>query len=281
MKALRYSYVNVQSRVHDLNPLSKTLWLLCINLLSFVLPDPAWLAILFLTIFCIGFTARLGLKRLVDAMKPLKFPIFIFLIFPPIITLQGLVTMPSENTAVTPLILEGIAYGTIIALRFSCIIYSALIFLMTTKTKDFVYSITRLGIPYRYGFMLMTIFQLIPSFEAEMNNIKYAQMARGLILEGNTFFKKYRNFFKYTIQPILISSLRKGIELATAMDSACFGIYKNRTYLEEVKYSNLDFILSFISIISTIIVFYLYITGNIPILLNFSETLRKLLFPSG
>lgn len=152
---------------------------------------------------------------------------------------------------------------------------------MTTKTKDFVYSITRLGLPYRYGFMLMAIFQLIPSFEAEMNNIKYAQMARGLILEGNTFLKKYKNFFKYTIQPILISALRKGIELSTAMDSACFGIYRNRTYLEGIKYSKLDSILSLISTLSTMLVFYLYITGNLPILFNFSETLRKLLFPSG
>jgi energy-coupling factor transporter transmembrane protein EcfT len=278
---LRYGYINVSSRIHDLNPLSKTLWLLCINLLSFLLLDLGWLALLFLSIFGIGLAGKLGWKRLIEAMKPLKFLILIFLIFPPIVTLQGFVAMPSENNSIPGLLVEGIAYGATIALRFGCIMYSAVIFLMTTKTKDFVYSMAKLGLPYRYAFMLMAIFQLIPSFELEANHIKYAQMARGLRLEGSNFFKKYQNFVKYTIQPILISALRKGIELAISMDSACFGIYRNRTYLEEVKSSQFDLIFSLTIILFTTITFYLSITGNLPSILNFSEILKKLLFPSG
>jgi len=276
----RYTYVNVHSKFHDLNPISKAIWLLCMNVLAVFVSDIAWLSFIFLLVFATGLMAGLGLKRLLGAMKLLR-PLIIILFFSPAFILLPELRSLSPGSSPAMLLIEAIAYGVTLVLRFSCIIYAVLVFMMTTKLKDFVYAITKLGVPYRYSFMLMIIFRLIPSFERDVNNVMYAQMARGLRLDKTSILKRYTNFIKYTVKPVLISSLRKGLTLAISMDSACFGAYKKRTFLDEVTYSRTDLVFSSILLSITVLIVYASFTGRLPTLFNFSETIRRLFFPSG
>ena len=265
---------------HSLSPVSKTVWLVCVSVLAFVLPDPLWLSLLFLSVLSVGLAARLGWGRLLDAMRPLRPLLLIMLFSPAFMLLPGLQEL-SPGSSPPMLLLEGIMYGLTLTLRFACMIYSALIFLMTTKMKDFVYSMARLGVPYRYAYMVITVFRLIPLFETEVNNVRHAQMARGLGLEKTGVLRKYANYIKYTVKPMLISSLRRGMALAISMDSACFGIYKKRTYIHEVNNSRADFVFSAAISLLTVLIFYASFTGMLLPLFNFSETIKTLLFPSG
>ncbi len=147
--------------------------------------------------------------------------------------------------------------------------------------KDFVYSMTKLGMPYRYAYMIITVFRLIPLLEDEVNNIGQAQMARGLGFERTGVFRKYSNYIKYTVKPVLISSLRRGRALAISMDSACFGIYNKRTYVDEVNNSKADFAFSIVVSVLTVLILYATFTGVLTPLFSFSETIKALLFPSG
>ncbi|MEM3464972.1 MAG: energy-coupling factor transporter transmembrane component T [Thermoproteota archaeon] len=277
---IKYTYVNVSSKVHNLNPIVKTLWLLCMNTFAILIWDVAWLFIFFLSIFMVGLAANLGLRRLLEAMKPLK-PLIAILLFSPIFMLLPELRALTPDSSPMTLLVEGFAYGITLALRFCCIIYAVFIFMMTTKLKDFAYMLIKLGVPYRYAFMLITAFRLIPSVEKYANNIKHAQMARGLKLEDTAKLKGYVNFIKYTIKPVLISSLRSGLLLAISMDSACFGAYRNRVFLDDVVFSKKDASLCFIILLALALGIYFYSTGRLPVLLDLSEAIRRLFHPSG
>ena len=101
------------------------------------------------------------------------------------------------------------------------------------------------------------------------------------MLEKTGLLRRYGNYMNYTVKPILISSLRRGIDLATSMDSACFGIYGKRTYLQEVNSSGTDFLFSSLILLPTTLILYASFTGGLPIFFSFSEAVKKLFFPSG
>jgi len=280
MRTPRYKYVNVSSFIHSLNPISKAIWLICVSILSFILPDPLLIGILFLSVLLVGVLANLGARRLISAMRSLS-PLLLFLCFSPSFMLLPGIQELSQSSSLIFLFLEGIKYGLTLAFRIATMIYSTVIFLMTTKMKDFVYSMAKIGVPYRYAYMVIIVFRLIPTFESEMERIRHAQMARGLGLEKTGLFKKYRNYIKYTLRPLLISSLRRGIALAISMDSACFGIFKKRTYIDEIKLSSRDIAFSIAVTLITVSICFAIFTGMLPTIFNLSEKIQKMLFPSG
>ncbi|NHV98405.1 MAG: energy-coupling factor transporter transmembrane protein EcfT [Thaumarchaeota archaeon] len=280
MIKLKYTYVNVDSKVHNLNPIVKVLWITCVDVLAILVWDIAWLGLIFLSVFAVGLAANLGRRRLLDAMRPLK-PLVIILLFSPSFILLPELRILSPNPSLITLLVEGVAYGITIALRFSCIIYSAFIFMMTTRLNDLAYMLVKLGMPYRYSFMIITSFRLIPSLEKYAENIKYAQLARGLNLDRAGILRRYFNFVKYTVKPLLISALRGSLTLAISMDSACFGAYRSRVFLNDVPYSKQDVFISAVILLIMTLSIYVIFTGRLPILFDFSETIRRLFYPSG
>lgn len=278
MLAPRYRYVNIPSPIHGLDAASKGIWLLAINILAFLLPDPFWLGLLFLSAVVVGLLANLGWRRLFEALKPLK-SLVLFLLFGPLfIAIPALLTYPSLQS-IPLLVAEGLDYGLMLCARFGCMMYSGLIFLMATKPKDFINSLMRLGLPYRYGFALISVFSLIPTFEVEANTIKYAQMARGLDYSGRkySFIRKTSNYFNYTLKPLLISALRRADMLAISMDSGCFGAYKSRTFLHEVRWNKNDALFISIVVSLSLLVVYSTLMGYIRPLFDFSTFVKSIL----
>ena len=157
--------------------------------------------------------------------------------------------------------------------------YSGLIFLMATKPKDFINSLMRIGLPYRYGFALISVFSLIPTFDVEANTIKYAQMARGLDYTGRkySFIRKATDYFDYTLKPMLISSLRRADMLAISMDSGCFGAYRSRTFLHEMRWKRIDALFTSLVVSLTLLTVYCTLMGYIRPLFDFSTFVKSIL----
>jgi energy-coupling factor transport system permease protein len=57
-----------------------------------------------------------------------------------------------------------------------------------------------------------------------------AQKARGLELERGNFMKRIRNYIPILI-PLIVSAIRRSLELAEAMESRAWGATKERTNL--------------------------------------------------
>jgi energy-coupling factor transport system permease protein len=74
-----------------------------------------------------------------------------------------------------------------------------------------------------------------------------AQKARGLELERGNFLKRIRNYIPILI-PLIVSAIRRSLELAEAMESRAWGATKNRTNLYMLEIHKGDIILIVITV---------------------------------
>lgn len=135
---------------------------------------------------------------------------------------------------------------------------STIIYTYTTDMRDFVYSLMKLKIPYRYCYALMVGIRYIPLIEQEAKTISLAQRARGFGYERvNTIRKAYNLIFERLIAT-LITILRKGYVTSISMENRCFGIYKDRTNLVKINFKPRDiFLIIFWCIVFSLVILYL------------------------
>jgi energy-coupling factor transport system permease protein len=69
-----------------------------------------------------------------------------------------------------------------------------------------------------------------------------AQKARGLELERGNFLKRIRNYIPILV-PLIVSAIRRSLELAEAMESRAWGATKKRTNLYALRMHRGDFTL--------------------------------------
>lgn len=124
-------------------------------------------------------------------------------------------------------------------LRFVNIIGSSYLFVATTDPNRLAYALMQAGLPYRFGFMLITALRFIPVFHLELEQVKNAQMAKGIELEGLAPRKLLRAV-RYLLVPLVISALSKVDFLTISMESRAFGLYPARTYMYSQTLSRKD-----------------------------------------
>ena len=74
----------------------------------------------------------------------------------------------------------GLLGGLTIVLRFFNIIFCSALFIAITDPSKLALGLMRLGLPYRFGFMLIIALRFVPLFDIESSNVQNAQKARGL-----------------------------------------------------------------------------------------------------
>jgi len=127
----------------------------------------------------------------------------------------------------------GAEAGIYVVTRFLSVVFLSYLFVMTTDPNDLAYAMMQAGLPYRYGFALVTALRLVPIFEQEGLIVYRAQLARGVRYDMRSprrFLILARQFF----MPLLVSALGKVDALAVSMEGRCFGKYPTRTFLREV-----------------------------------------------
>jgi len=128
----------------------------------------------------------------------------------------------------------GVEAGAYVAGRFVSVVLLSYLFVLTTEPNDLAYALMRAGLPYRYGFALITALRLVPVFEQEGQTVYNAQLARGVeydVRSPRRLIVLARQFFL----PLLVSALGKVDSLAVSMEGRCFGKYPTRTFLREVR----------------------------------------------
>jgi energy-coupling factor transport system permease protein len=131
-----------------------------------------------------------------------------------------------------PITYTGLEMGLSMMLRFLGIVLASLLFVSVTDPNDFAYSLMQLGLPYRYGFMLVTALRFLPTFEIEANTVRKAQLSRGIKLQKKGFSGLYTHV-KYTMRPLIISALQKAETVSRSMEGRGFGVYKYRTFIDK------------------------------------------------
>jgi energy-coupling factor transport system permease protein len=124
-------------------------------------------------------------------------------------------------------------------MRFINIVGSSYLFVATTDPNKLAYALMQVGLPYRFGFALITALRFIPVFHLELEQVRNAQMAKGIELEGLSPRNLLRAV-RYLFVPLVISALSRVDNLTISMEGRAFGLYPVRTYMSSQTLSTKD-----------------------------------------
>ena len=150
-------------------------------------------------------------------------------------------------------------------LRFVVLVASFSVFFLTTSPDHLGLALEQIHIPYEFAFAFTTAVRFVPVLAEEAQTIMDAQKARGLELEKGGFLKRIRNYIPILI-PLIVSAIRRSLELAEAMESRAWGATKNRTNLYELRLHRGDFILLAISLLVLTVAIYLSLYVSVPMI---------------
>lgn len=154
-----------------------------------------------------------------------------------------------------PIYEQGIYQGLILIGRFWGVISISWVFINSTNPFEFAQSLTSIGIPYRFAYSLSLALRFAPVFNRETNIIQNAQQARGLNVNPSNI-KGIINLLRYTLIPMISSTLLRIKDITISMDGRAFGSYTTRSYIKEIPFTSMDWF-KLIIIISVLIVFNL------------------------
>lgn len=267
-KKYTFAYFLGTSFLHKLNPISKILFIVIITILTFLIRSLIFQFVILLIIIILALISGISLKNLIRKTRFILIVLFISVLlnifFNAIPNEQDAVLFYLFNLSFLPIRRLAVYYAFRALFIVLTLYTSTIIYTNTTSAKDFVYSLMRLKIPYKYCFSFMVGIRYIPSIEQEAKTIALAQRARGFGLEkANSIKKAYRLIFERLIST-LVSILRKGHTTSISMENRCFGIYKKRTNLIKIKFKLRDIVFICFCICLCVIVI-LYLLNFLPL----------------
>lgn len=223
-------YVEKNSLVHDIDPISKLYYIAFAVLLPLIQPDMRVAAFCFFINLCLLSCAGV----LKNALPVFGLASFVLLT---VVVIQGL--FGAGNRTALPGVLglvfyrEGLLAGVRIALRAANIISSFLILVLTTKPSDLTEALVRKGLSPRIGYVISSVFQIIPEITSVVNTIADAQRSKGMETEGS-FILRIKAFIPL-LGPAVLNSFMNTKERAMALEVRAFNSARKKTFLNEQK----------------------------------------------
>ncbi|MCL2684914.1 MAG: energy-coupling factor transporter transmembrane protein EcfT [Candidatus Bathyarchaeota archaeon] len=245
----------VNSIIHNLDPRIKFIYVIGVFIAALLFLQIIPLVALFLLQLPFVFLARVQRQW----MRSLRGAAFLagFIFFINIVTI-----FLGNNYTVTPSNIEGALSMT---LRFVVLVESFSVFFLTTSPDHLGLALEQSRVPYEFAFAFTTAVRFVPVLAEEAQTIMDAQKARGLELEKGNLLKRIRNYIPILI-PLIVSAIRRSLELAEAMESRAWGACKKRTNLYTLRLHKGDYVLLGITAIIVIGAIYAYFYVSIPTL---------------
>ncbi len=243
-------YVQRDSPLHSLNPLTKLLITFGFILISFLSPW-YWTAVvlIFAGIIPYSFIAKVQREYFWTALRLLAPAVgFIFImqsLFLPIGTVELFrwwIFHPSP---------ESLAQGFLTAARIYVMISAFMLFLLTTHPNELMSDLTRRGLPGQFAYVIVSTLQIIPQMQAKAQTIIAAQRSRGLDTEGS-YLKRIGALLPLA-GPLVFGSLVEVEERAIAIEARGFTSTRQKTFLYEIKDTQTDKIIRAILIILVVL----------------------------
>lgn len=223
-------YEERDSFVHDIDPITKLFYILFAILIPIIIP------IFTIYLICLGISLALLMAARVFR-KTIPVFGFAFLVLITVFIIQGMFNPENETVLfhLGPLSMykEGLLYALMLSLKVINIIGSFMILVLTTKPSDLVESLVRKGMSPRIGYVISSVFQIIPEMMATMGTIMDAQRARGMETEGKLFVRI--KAFLPLLGPVVLGSLINTKERAMELEVRGFNSRTPKTYLNEEK----------------------------------------------
>jgi len=242
----KLKFIPGNSIIHRLYPLTKLIWLILGSIVCFILIN-SWLllsmAFLFLLILILLNLEVFQIRGFRLALLTGALLFFLYLLFDK--TGSTLYNPGVERLRITS---GGLSMGLSVSGRFLAVISLSYIFILTTDPAFLAYALMKIGLPYRFGFMLVTALRLAPLMEEEGRTIYRAQLVRGVQYDRININKMILLTQQF-ITPLLISAIRRADKLVFSMEGRGFGQYDQRTFLNRASPTYLDFVISFLLVL--------------------------------
>jgi len=255
------TYNNFKSAIHRLHPLTKLIFLIFYCVLVLVLSNPWFSLFLLFVIFMLIKLAKISIQFFLRKAKFILLFCLVLFVVQVLFTQEGKTLfslIPSSMPVIggaLPITTVGIENGVVMATRFLSIIASSFLFISTTHPNTFAYALMQLGLPYRYGFTLITTLRFLPLFGSEFGVVRRAQAARGM--KTSVHPKKIMRIIRLTFLPLLVSGLAKVDALSVSMEGRGFGAYKHRTFLRKIEFTKKDVVLCILIPVLTVVIIIL------------------------
>jgi len=154
-------------------------------------------------------------------------------------------------------------FSLAMSLRFLVLVESFSVFFLTTSPDHLSLALEQSRVPYEFTFAFTTAVRFVPVLAEEAQTIMDAQKARGLELERGNFLKRVRNYIPILI-PLIVSAIRRSLELAEAMESRAWGASPKHTNLYVLKMKAGDLVLIVLSIMLLSLGIYVHYFVSIP-----------------
>ncbi len=133
----------------------------------------------------------------------------------------------------------GIVGGLRMALRFIGVLGASFLFVTVVDPDRLAQTLIRIGVPYRYGYLLILALRFVPFFEGELAAIRDAQRVRGIQVSVRSP-RRLIDAVHYTFIPVLVSALSRVDSISISMKSRGFGLHPRRTVTQEETWSRWD-----------------------------------------
>ncbi len=248
----------VSSPIHNLDPRMKFVYVCAVFVAAILFGEIIPLLILFL--MPIPFVLLAGVQK--EWLRSLRGAAF----------LAGFIFLVNvaSNFFASGYVLTAVAVenSAAMTLRFVVLVESFSVFFLTTSPDHLGLALEQTRVPYEFAFAFTTAVRFVPVLAEEAQTIMDAQKARGLELEKGGFLKRIRNYVPVLI-PLIVSAIRRSLELAEAMESRAWGATKKRTNLYALRLHRGDFALLAITIGVLVVSVYVRLYLAIPAISQF------------
>ena len=248
-------YFPGNSLLHRLDPRTKVL-LTILYIVTIFLAHSVWCyALLVLSAIVLIAISRIPFKVVLRGVRP----VLVVLVFTAVINLfftggKDLVfevhLIPVWDFAWLRMYWEGVYRAIAMTVRVIVLVIGSFMFLtyttspitLTDALESLLSPLRIFRIPVHDFAMLVSIaLRFIPTLMEETDKIMNAQKARGADFASGGLIKRVRALVPVLI-PLLVSSIKRAEELATAMECRCYRGGKGRTKLHRLKFHARDFV---------------------------------------
>lgn len=246
---MRISYLPGNTWFHHMDPITKAIWCIQINVWMICLRDPLPTILAGCLILLVSIAgARLNLKNYFKALR------IMIIGGIGIVLYQGIFRAgPGIDVWFVHLSFSGLMLGTAIITRLIGTVASALAFSTTTSPKDLSTSMIKIGISYRIAHVVYLSLRLLPIVANDFQTINDVQQLRGVK-------KSFKKTIK-TLITLLATEIRRAKNITIALDTRAFGLYSKRTVTNPISISKSGIVLVIITLI-TMIFHLIYLWPN-------------------
>lgn len=247
-----FRFRHVTSPIHRLDPRAKFVFVLALFVVAVLFSDLVPLLVLFFV--PLPFVLAAGVRK--EWLRSLRGAVFLAVL----IFVFNFVFGYLYKTSTTAVLLE---FSLAMSLRFVVLVESFSVFFLTTSPDHLSLALEQSHVPYDFTFAFTTAVRFVPVLAEEAETIMDAQKARGLELERGNFLKRVRNYIPVLI-PLIVSAIRRSLELAEAMESRAWGASPKHTNLYVLKLRRGDAVILLASAVLLVIGVYVRYFVAVP-----------------